>query len=55
MHKHSQDREIYAPGEIRTRNSSKQAAANLLLGPHYRWDQRHDINKKSHFQSTMFL
>jgi len=55
MHKHSEETEIYAPGEIRTRNPSKRAAANLLLGPHYRWDRRHDINKKSYFQSSMLL
>jgi hypothetical protein len=53
--KHSQETEIYAVGEIGTRNPSKRAAANLLLRPHYRWDRRHDINKKSYFQSTMLL
>jgi len=35
---HSQPTDIHAPGEIRTHNPSKRAAADPLLRPHGHWD-----------------
>jgi len=37
---HSQEKAIHAPGRIRTRNSSKQAAANPRFRPRGRWDRQ---------------
>jgi hypothetical protein len=36
---HSQERNIHAPSGIRTRNSSKRAAADLRLRPRGHWDR----------------
>jgi len=36
---HSQEKDIYDPGGIRSRNSSKQVAANPHLRPRDHWDE----------------
>jgi len=39
-HKHSQQRNIHAPGGIRTHDLSRGAAADLRLRPRGHWDRR---------------
>jgi hypothetical protein len=53
QHKHSQETDIYAPGEIRTCNPRKRAATNLRLRPHCHWDRRRDSKKKSYFHASV--
>jgi hypothetical protein len=36
---HSQEKNIHAPGGIRTHDPSKPSAADLLLRPHDDWDR----------------
>jgi hypothetical protein len=43
---HSQERDIHAPGQIRTRNPSKRAAAAPRLRPRGRWDRHSFPNTK---------
>jgi len=45
--KYSQETDIHAPGGIRTRNPTKQAAADPLHRPQGHWDRRVDTESVS--------
>ena len=45
---HSQETDTHAPGGIRTRNPSKQAAADLHLRPRGHWDRRFIMYRQVH-------
>jgi hypothetical protein len=43
QHRHSQETNIHAPGEIRTHDLSKRSAADLRLRPRGHWDRQEPV------------